>query len=50
MSRIEYETTTFDLICAVEDPSVEVNWFYNELEVSPSITHFDKMEFIVGEL
>lgn len=39
-------TTTFDMLCSVEEEIVEVDWYFNELEMNPSMTHFDKLEFI----
>ena len=45
-SQIEYEKTTFDMKCEVDDASVDVEWFYKDVEITPEHPHFDKMQFI----
>ena len=46
LSRREYETTTFDLYCQVDDESVEVQWHYNDVEIGKDMPNIDKFEFI----
>jgi hypothetical protein len=44
--QIEYETTTFDMKCEVDDASVEVEWHHKDCEITPDHPHFEKFQFI----
>ena len=45
-SQIEYEKTTFNMPCQVDDESVEVEWFHGDVQITPEHPHFEKFEFI----
>ena len=45
-SQIEYETTTFDMKCEVDEASVDVEWHHADCEITPEHPHFEKFQFI----
>jgi hypothetical protein len=45
MNRREYETTTFECRCTVDDEVVEVQWHLNDVELVPGVPHFENFEF-----
>ena len=44
-NRKEYETTTFECNCTVDDDVVSVQWHLNDVEIVPGVPHFEKFEF-----
>ena len=44
-NRKEYETTTFECNCTVDDEVVSVQWHLNDVEIVPGVPHFEKFEF-----
>ena len=48
-SRREYVTTSFDMLCTVDEADVDVDWFYNDIEMGPNVPHFERLEIKTDE-